>query len=89
MNIFALENRKKYTKLIVNTVSSTILNLIYYKNVTECAMISAHCMIMSSVIFRMIMTIDYICTIIWVLIIYSNYYFNEERTSPSANFAFI
>lgn len=76
INIFSLENRKKYTKFIVSFVSSFILNLIHNKNVAKWVMILAHCIIMLTVIFRMITNIDYMCTIIWVLIIYSNYYFN-------------
>lgn len=76
MNIFSLESRKKYTKLIVNTSSSTILNLNYYKSVTKLTMVLVHCIIMLTMIIRMLISIDYICTIMWILIIYSNYYFN-------------
>jgi hypothetical protein len=76
MNIFALETRKKYTKLIVNTISSLILNVINNKKIAGYLMLLFHCSFMLFIIFRLIANIDYICTCIWVLVIYSNYYFN-------------
>ena len=76
MTIFSLENRKKYTKFIVSLVSSTVLNFIHNKNVAGYSILSIHCLFMLTIIFRLISNIHYICTIIWVLVIYSNYYFN-------------
>jgi len=76
MNIFALETRKKYTNIIVNTVSSLILNIINNKIVAGYLMLFLHCMFILSIIFRMIANLDYICTCIWISIIYLNYYFN-------------
>jgi hypothetical protein len=76
MNIFALESRKKYTKLIVSFTSSTILNVINNKKVAGYLMLLFHCSFMLFIISRLITNIDYLCTCIWVLVIYSNYYFN-------------
>jgi hypothetical protein len=76
MNIFALETRKKITKSIVETTSKFALYAINNKNVAGTLLLFFHCTFMGTLIFRMIKNIDYICTIIWVLIIYSNYYFN-------------
>lgn len=76
MNIFALEGRKKYTKLIVSFTSSTILNVINNKKVAGYLMLLFHCSFMLFIISRLITNIDYLCTCIWVLVIYSNYYFN-------------
>ena len=76
MNIFALEARKKYTKSIVNITSSLLLNITNNKNVAGHLMLLFHCTFILFIIFRLITNIDYFCTCIWVLVIYSNYYFN-------------
>ena len=76
MNIFDLASRKKYTKLIVENASKFAFYVSNNKDVAGTLLLFFHCTLMVTIIFRLINNMDYICSVIWVLIIYSNYYFN-------------
>ena len=80
MNIFSLKNRKKYTNLIVDTTSSSILNVIQNNCIAGYIFVFFH-MIASLFILYNLINAEvgikyYFYTIIWIIIIYSNYYFH-------------
>ena len=80
MNIFALETRKKYTNLIVDTISSLILAGINNNFVAGTIFVFFHFNFITYILYILISlevgSIYYFYTIIWIIVIYSNYYFH-------------
>lgn len=81
-NIFSLENRKKNTKYIIDTVSKWILQLTKKENNVAAAklLILFHINSVSFVLYNLIIAdvsfLFYFLTLIWIIIISSNYYFH-------------
>lgn len=81
-NIFSLENRKKNTKYIIDTVSEWFLQLTGKENnkVAAAILIFIHINVVSFILYNIIfvdMTIwFYFLTFAWIILISSNYYFH-------------
>jgi hypothetical protein len=77
---FDLENRKKYTKCIVETISNVFLTAFRNRLVAGGAFVLFHIVSVLFVIYSLIcdkvVSYYYIYSFIWIIIIYSNYYFN-------------
>jgi hypothetical protein len=80
MNIFALETRKKYTNLIIDTISSSILAVINNNFIAGNLFVFCHMNAITYMLYKLISaevgSIYYFYTIIWIIVIYSNYYFH-------------
>ncbi len=80
MNIFALETRKKYTTFIIDTISSSILAGINNNFVAGTIFVFCHMNAITYMLYNLIYSevggIYYFYTIIWIFVIYSNYYFH-------------
>ena len=80
MNIFALETRKKYTNLIVDTISSSILSVINNNFIAGTIFIFCHMNSVTYMVYNLIYaevdSMYYFYTITWIIVIYSNYYFH-------------
>ena len=80
MNLFSLETRKKNTVLVVTTVSKIILDNFNNKIVSAYLLVGSHISITLFVIVKLInsdvVSWYYLYTIIWICIIFSNYYFH-------------
>jgi hypothetical protein len=79
-SVFDLENRKKYTKCIVETISNVFLTVFRNRLVAGGAFILFHIVsvlfVIYSIIYDKVVSCYYIYAFIWLIIIYSNYYFN-------------
>ena len=80
MEVFALENRKKYTKIIVDKVSSWLLQLTNNKFIAASILVFFHSLfilfIVCNLIDKDVSMAYHIYTFIWMMIIYLNYYFH-------------
>lgn len=78
--MFDLQTRKEYTRIIVDSVSQKMLCAINNRIVCGRLLVIIHTIMVGYIIFNLItqeINIKYyVCTIIWVVIIYLNYYFN-------------
>jgi hypothetical protein len=81
-NFFALENRKKNTKYIINTVSEYMLSLTGKENNKFAASIFLliHINTVSIILYNLFVSdvniLFYFLTFVWIIIISSNYYFH-------------
>ena len=77
---FDLENRKKYTKCITETISNTILTIFSNRVVAGSLFILFHIItalfVIFSLIYDKVVSYYYGYSLLWIIIIYSNYYFN-------------
>lgn len=80
MELFALENRKKYTKLIVDNVSNLLLCLTNNNFIAASLVVFFHSIFILFVVCNLIdkdVSLPYyFYTFIWIMIIYLNYYFH-------------
>ena len=78
--MFTLENRKKYTNLIVTTTSEILLEHINNKFVAGSMVILLHFIYVIYTMYKLvsadIVSSYYLYTIMWIVMIYSNYYFH-------------
>jgi hypothetical protein len=77
---FDLETRKKYTKCITETVSNTMIRVFGSRYVAGSLFVLFHIVIALFVIYSLIsnkvVSYYYGYSFLWLIIIYSNYYFN-------------
>ena len=77
---FDLENRKKYTKCITETISNILLTIFRNRLVAGWVFILFHIVSVLFIIYSLIcdkvVSWYYGCSFFWLIIIYSNYYFN-------------
>ena len=77
---FDLETRKKYTKCIIETVSNIIFKIFKSRFVAGWLFVLFHIVsvlfIIYSIIYDKVVCYYYVYSFIWIIIIYSNYYFN-------------
>ena len=78
--MFTLENRKKYTNLIVITASKIVLDQINSNLAAGSLLVLLHFIAVLHMINKLInsdiVSSYYLYTIIWIIVIYSNYYFH-------------
>ena len=79
-SVFDLETRKKYTKCITETISNSILSIFRSRCVAGWLFVLFHIVIalfvIYSLIYNKVVSYYYSYSFIWLIIIYSNYYFN-------------
>jgi len=79
-SIFDLENRKKYTKIIIQTISNIMIKVFDNKIVAGSLFILIHIVSVLFVIYSIIndkvVSYYHAYSFFWIIIIYSNYYFN-------------
>jgi hypothetical protein len=77
---FDLETRKKYTKCITETISNTILNIFRSRCLAGSLFVLFHIVsalfVIYSLIYNKVVSYYYGYSFLWLIIIYSNYYFN-------------
>lgn len=77
---FDLETRKKYTKSITETISTTILNIFRSRYGAGWLFVLFHIVsalfVIYSLIYDKVVSYYYGYSFLWLIIIYSNYYFN-------------
>jgi NAD(P)-dependent dehydrogenase (short-subunit alcohol dehydrogenase family) len=80
MNIFNLDNRKNNTNFIIDIVSNIFLYLINNKTFSGYLLVFLHSFFGIFIIYNLIVKdigiLYYIYTIIWIIVIFSNYYFH-------------
>ena len=80
MDIFSLETRKTNTQFITDIFSKTLLYIIPNKNIAGGICVLLHCVfglfVIINLIYKPVNKHYHIYAIIWLLIIYSNYYFH-------------
>jgi hypothetical protein len=78
--MFDLENRKKYTKYITETISNIILTIFRNRCLAGSLFVLFHILstllVIYSLIYDEIVSYYYSYSFIWIIVIYSNYYFN-------------
>jgi len=79
-SIFDLENRKKYTKFIIQTISNIMIAVFGNKIVAGSLFILFHIVsvlfIIYSIVNDKVVSYYHAYCFLWLIIIYSNYYFN-------------
>lgn len=77
---FDLENRKKYTKCITGTISDIFVKVFGNRLVAGSLFVLFHIVsvlfVIYSIVYDKVVSYFYIYTFLWLIIIYSNYYFN-------------
>lgn len=80
MDIFSLETRKINTQFITDIFSKTLLYIIPNKNIAGGICVLLHCVfglfVIINLIYKPVNKHYHVYAIIWLLIIYSNYYFH-------------
>jgi len=79
-NMFDLENRKKYTKIIIQTISNAMVTIFGNQIVAGSLFILFHIVsvlfLIYSIVYDKVVSYYHIYCFLWIIIIYSNYYFN-------------
>jgi hypothetical protein len=77
---FDLENRKKYTKCIIETISNILLTIFRNRNIAGSVFVLFHMIgvlfVIYNLIYDKVVSFYYFYSFLWLIIIYSNYYFN-------------
>ena len=80
MDIFSLDTRKTNTQFIIDIFSKTLLSIVPNKNIAGCICVVLHCVfglfVIINLMYKPVNKYYHVYAIIWVLIIYSNYYFH-------------
>ena len=79
-SMFYLENRKKYTKIIIQTISNIMIKVFGNRIVAGSLFILFHIVsvlfIIYIIVYDKVVSYFHTCSFLWLIIIYSNYYFN-------------
>jgi hypothetical protein len=79
-SVFDLETRKKYTKYGIEIISNILIKVFGNRTVAGSLFILFHIVsvlfVIYSIIYDKVVSYYYIYTFFWLIIIYSNYYFN-------------
>jgi hypothetical protein len=79
-SVFDLENRKKYTKSVVETISNIMITVFNNRIVAGLLFVLFHIVsvlfIIYSIVYDKVVSYYHLYGFLWLIIIYSNYYFN-------------
>ena len=79
-SVFDLENRKKYTKGIIQFISNAMVTVFGNRIIAGSLFILFHIVsvlfVIYSIVYDKVVSYYHFCCFIWLIIIYSNYYFN-------------